>query len=841
MAFCTTIFGVAKRGENAVFCYGFIRPVRRSGNYPPPALPKEIAFDGVRRVPIEGYDIELVTWDQILDDGACVAVDAALKDGKFLIPAGCPIEGGAEVTGSTFGPILIMEAQDRVRASGAGILEVIGIARADGVERVRQKLAETVTPAVAPAALAQLIDMILTQSGLGVFFKERRRIGIIDRFSRTADGADGPLFVVLPEKPDFRKRDPMRRVQICREAAAPDRSYRLHVVLRNFHEVLSDFLIDIAAGQSNVFCEVNGHVTDVTLSAFDGAGKLADHLSGAFIQGFDFGIVAQGRSDTLPPAFAGAPQSADLEKRPRIHTTAFKGPAAGDRSGGLDVVRRQRDQVSKLIGTSATSLENVWIERGGEGQIDVIRWIKTKIERPGATSAYLIDPYLGSDALRRVIARQGHENMALTIVVSPGGINPDANELDVKATDDHLATLRAAADEWADRLCGQISIIHIRRGERKKQAFHDRYLSIVDQQGVPTVYLLSNSLNKAAGDWPFAISELDRIASWRVQGYIEALIAGQQGELHLHPELVWKSAEPTSSVVAPPMANAADPAQDERPDWMKASNALLVDLWNVVVRTTDFEAPISERIDVFLKVWPPGVDTKSLAAKLFETVGHRDEAIVFVSKRFAMGTSEQIEVAQALDDLLLARLIAGLPQNDRPGTHYVFAKDRNALLQHVGRIIARKEPPANTNFVRDRLNPIMHELVQILELRRFDASLASEALETGVFLVSVGLEVAIKSEKADERFRLGIARDYIHWLARLTRSDLAESRYDKRLGLPDEGLGDLQFAVAQVVAARQALGEEIDESIKRLLDDPLVLPLVKDLLGTMINARHYHH
>ena len=129
-----------------------------------------------------------------------------------------------------------------------------------------------------------------------------------------------------------------------------------------------------------------------------------------------------------------------------IHTIAFKGPAAGDRSGGLDAVRRQCDQVNKLIGVSGGSRENAWFERGGEGQIDVIRWIKTKIESPGTTRAYLIDPYLGSDALKRVIARQGHENVALTVVVSPGRIDPDADDVDTKAIGDHLAKLVAAAD-----------------------------------------------------------------------------------------------------------------------------------------------------------------------------------------------------------------------------------------------------------------------------------------------------------------------------------------------------------------------------------------------------------
>jgi hypothetical protein len=63
------------------------------------------------------------------------------------------------------------------------------------------------------------------------------------------------------------------------------------------------------------------------------------------------------------------------------------------------------------------------------------------------------------------------------------------------------------------------------------------------------------------------------------------------------------------------------------------------------------------------------------------------------------------------------------------------------------------------------------------------------------------------------------------------RADIAESRFDKRLGLPDDGFTDLKFAAAQVLSARKALGEKLDEAICSVLDDPLMLPLVKELLG----------
>lgn len=146
---------------------------------------------------------------------------------------------------------------------------------------------------------------------------------------------------------------------------------------------------------------------------------------------------------------------------------------------------------------------------------------------------------------------------------------------------------------------------------------------------------------------------------------------------------------------------------------MRVASGFLADLWNVVIRNAQYEQAIAQRVDAFRRTWPSGVDAKLLAKRLFETIGHRDEVVVFVSTLFAAGTDEQAETARALDDLLLDRFLAGLPKNDRPATRIFVAKDRNALMRHIGRVIARKDAP--TDFVRARLNPIVHELVQMIE------------------------------------------------------------------------------------------------------------------------------
>ena len=150
------------------------------------------------------------------------AIQAELESGQFRIPQECPVEPGNSITGLQFGPVIIMENQNRVRASGTGVLYLKGIAINDGVDRVRQYLDDAVGPAKAPAFLAQLIERISELSGLGHFFGERQRIGVLDQFYRAhnVDGIQRPIFDVSVDKPALRSKEPMRRVIIHRKAAA---------------------------------------------------------------------------------------------------------------------------------------------------------------------------------------------------------------------------------------------------------------------------------------------------------------------------------------------------------------------------------------------------------------------------------------------------------------------------------------------------------------------------------------------------------------------------------------------------------------------------------------------
>jgi len=106
--------------------------------------------------------------------------------------------------------------------------------------------------------------------------------------------------------------------------------------------------------------------------------------------------------------------------------------------------------------------------------------------------------------------------------------------------------------------------------------------------------------------------------------------------------------------------------------------------------------------------------------------------------------------------------------------------------------------------------------------------------QASMFLSIIALQVAIDSEGIPERFRIGVATDYIHWLGRLMRSDVASSVYVSGDTVLPEWFDDLLFAAQQIAMARRVLGEALDVPIGRVKDDPWVIPIFKDTIATSL-------
>jgi hypothetical protein len=424
-----------------------------------------------------------------------------LQAGRFAIPADSPIEPGVLIEGQPFDPVVIIERNDRIRTCGMGLVRASRIAMKDGVARIQRYLQSFMEVGEIAASLPAMFKIIAQESGLDRVYSERRRLSCVELFLRDASrlSANGPLFNARIEKPDFRSKAPTRRLFIRRDEAPAGQAYRFHLALSNYDELIEERLFEIAGDTDELVIE-----TDVELSVFRLDGQLASRISGCITLDFEFGLSVAGRSDILPAVFAGAPEKAELNSRPRITTLPFSGPSVGDRSGGLDILRHNVTNAAMLTGADSWKPENWWFRSSGEDQVEVIRWMKAKLEQPGVVRALLVDPYLGSDAFRRIIIRNGNETISLAVLVSPCGADPDADTVDTPAAASHLDKLGATVEAFSEQLCGRISVYHVKRGDGARQAFHDRYLCTLNQKGahrLPAIQQLEQ------GRWRLAICD----------------------------------------------------------------------------------------------------------------------------------------------------------------------------------------------------------------------------------------------------------------------------------------------------------------------------------------------
>jgi len=166
----------------------------------------------------------------------------------------------------------------------------------------------------------------------------------------------------------------------------------------------------------------------------------------------------------------------------------------------------------------------LWFPRGIEGEIGAIAHLNHLIDAGQITEAVLVDPWFGADALHQFVLRLSSQNVGLTILTSWTNIDPDTNE-ELPPGESPTAKLEAALGKLQPFLTPRLTMLNLVDG--KERAFHDRYLLLYPHEHPAKAFLLSNSINKVAGNWPFAMSLLASDVSRQVQRYIEALADGR--------------------------------------------------------------------------------------------------------------------------------------------------------------------------------------------------------------------------------------------------------------------------------------------------------------------------
>jgi hypothetical protein len=807
-----------------------LRRVRGRGTYAQPTLLSTTATLG-NKFPL-GPGTELVVWDQILEQQLQANTEDGIDNGRFQIPADCPIESGAVLTGTPFVPVLVAEKDRRMVCDGSGALWSSGFVVNQAAERILGCLRRAAGRDEIGAELDLLLDLVNTECGLGSLVREGRRLGVVERIRRSRPGRRPGLLDARVINLDPQHREPCLKAMLYRDAAPLNEDFQIHVTLRSAYSVILDRLVSLPAGTPNVVIESSAHITNIEFTAFDCRNnQIVDQFQMQFCQGANFNVLAHWQSDLLPQPFEGAPQSEDLQKRTRVYSASFKGPTGGNRSGGLDNLLGNRELFDSFIGVESCQRETNWFGTGLEPQIDVIRWIKEHFEHPTVGAAFLVDPFLGSEALKRVILRQGSETLSLTIVVSPGAVNPDAAQLNAAGNpDEYLHSLAATATGLASQLCGSIRIVHVRRASGRSQAFHDRFLGLIDKRGVPRVYLLSNSLSKAAGDWPFAIVELDRVTSWTIARYVDDLLAGNDRGRPLHTEEIWSSMGGTSADAAQGRrAEEASAATDPFGTFRRSIRDTSLALHALEIgRAGAAPDGAQSALNKLIADWPETAHTPEVFAQIIvDTVLGGEQHAATIADRLKDEQKLQA-VGLAVDSILLEGLMKRLSVADELPMNLPIM-DRPALLHRAGRTIANRA--RGTDLVRDRINPILFRYIGLIETGRSSGDdRPLQMLTAGLCLVITGLEVACSATQAPTHYRIGIANDYIHFLGRLLRSWVSEQIF-ANLG-EWRPVRDWELYVREAIGLVKSLhaefGSAIEDALEHLVSDSMVPQTIRE-------------
>jgi hypothetical protein len=387
-----------------------------------------------------------------------------------------------------------------------------------------------------------VVETISSRLGLPVT-SEFPRLGTFEIFN-LRPWADASVPVVLESQAGSERANGAGNgLAIVRTQAFAQNQHYAQVTCRCGGEVICEELLVLPPGQlrSREIMPPDAP-DDVAFRLFNATGTLIHREEFTYLREIHLGMAVGGRTIEIDDDFthrARAVHAADAAsvasvrghstQRSRVLNARQVQPWRSHTNAVRDLLTRHRP---------AESYDR-WFERGISEEVGVVVHFDHLLSSARVKAAILVDPYFGRDALQRVVLRMQSRDVALTIVTSLLGIDPDTGTTAANVASD----LEQALNRARLFINPALRVINLVDGPR--QAFHDRYLLIRPHEGIPQVYLLSNSLNKMAGNWPFCMSRLTGEAATRATQYIEGLAHGRD---------ITNTTKPTITLVWPPNA-----------------------------------------------------------------------------------------------------------------------------------------------------------------------------------------------------------------------------------------------------------------------------------------------
>ncbi|AWL96806.2 VPA1262 family N-terminal domain-containing protein [Bradyrhizobium ottawaense] len=360
-------------------------------------------------------------------------------------------------------------------------------------------------------------------------FKDKyaARLGNFEIFELNSWLERSPPFLIESARETARDLGGPQTIDICRTPEFAKTSHRAHVVGRAAGDIVFDRLIALPEDKRRVSVPASEPLDQIEFRLFDETGDTLLHFErGNFVNRVGFVMMPLGRQmtivDDLTQRVVGAGRALVSKASTVISHSSHRSMVGGPAKGSW---RHFADEMSSLVAAQLPKpSEDRWFERGVEGEVGAIAHLNSLLNGGRIRAAVLVDPWFGADALVRFALRLGSQDIHLSIITSWATVDPDTN-VALDPVRDPTEKLEAALRQIEPFLNPRLSIVNLIDG--KQQAFHDRYLLLYPHEGPDKVFLLSNSINRIAGNWPFSMSLFSPDVGREIQRYIEGLCDGR--------------------------------------------------------------------------------------------------------------------------------------------------------------------------------------------------------------------------------------------------------------------------------------------------------------------------
>ncbi|MEH3066080.1 MAG: VPA1262 family N-terminal domain-containing protein [Methylobacterium radiotolerans] len=363
------------------------------------------------------------------------------------------------------------------------------------------------------------------KSTLGIDFRRASdRLGAFDVFDKPTNTQGDTLinFIVERGETDIIANYPDSFVLHCPETTTP--VARIHLQLEARGDCVFSKLFSLNPGEK---LPVKAVCFDYyRMSVFNETGTLVQFDEHSLLLRIGFNMSMLGSARRVDDRLARSAQGLGPALRDQasvVQTRSTSRSMVGVNNVPFDVHQaRMRALIKRLAPPNG---DDRWFPRGVAHEVNVIGYLNTLLDGARINGGVLVDPFFGVDTLKRVITRIESLEVALTIVTSLGMIDPETNQSNQVLLHELQESLDELRSEKIPNASHRLRVINLVDGT--DQAFHDRYLLLKPHEGEIEVYLLSNSLNRSAGKWPFCISKLDSAAAHDAALYINGLMNGR--------------------------------------------------------------------------------------------------------------------------------------------------------------------------------------------------------------------------------------------------------------------------------------------------------------------------